>query len=132
MQHGIEFGWHDIQVNQAGRDDALLGGLPQEFMIFSHHREWSAELPAGAQVLASSKRCAVQAYRADTRTYGLQFHPEYDAETIETSVRQDHADVAESGISVEQVLADSGRYYPDMQRWSDEFFDAIATLFSPH
>jgi GMP synthase (glutamine-hydrolysing) len=129
MLDGIEFGWHGISVNQHGQDDALLSGLPAKFMIFSHHREWSAELPPGAQVLASSSRCSVQAYKVGASTYGLQFHPEYDTDTIAASVRQDHADVAESGISVDQVLADSKRYYLDMQRWSDEFFDAIAKLF---
>lgn len=99
-------------------------------MIFSHHSEWSAETPPGARLLAASERCAVQAYAVGASTYGLQFHPEYDAQTIAASVRQDQADVAESGTSAEQVLADSERYYADMQLWSDKLFGAIAELFS--
>lgn len=47
--------------------------------------EWhedAIDLPPGAQLLASSAACAQQMYRVGATRVGLQFHPEWDAESV--------------------------------------------------
>jgi GMP synthase (glutamine-hydrolysing) len=70
-----EIGWHQVELTPEGRDDPLLGILPERFESLQyHHYEWL--LPPGATVLARSAQ-NLQAFRLGERpVWGLQFHPE--------------------------------------------------------
>jgi GMP synthase (glutamine-hydrolysing) len=75
MDH-YELGYR--QVSRVG-GDPLFEGLPEEFVSFETHSDRIAELPRGARLLARNDY-GIQAFRVN-RTYGVQFHPEYDRET---------------------------------------------------
>lgn len=62
-------------------DDPLFDGISKQFWSFETHSDRVAELPPGAVTLARNE-FGVQAYRVG-RTYGVQFHPEYDRQTAE-------------------------------------------------
>jgi GMP synthase (glutamine-hydrolysing) len=68
-----EFGWTEIALTDAGRDDPVLGGLPERFPSFQWHSDTFTR-PAGAVQLAASDRVAEQAFRVGRATYGMQFH----------------------------------------------------------
>jgi len=58
-------------------DSDLLAGLAPRFAAFQSHDDEVTRLPAAFRVLASSRRCAVEAIAADNRPWwGTQFHPE--------------------------------------------------------
>ena len=61
-------------MNDAGRDDPVLGVLPERLDAFQWHY-YGFELPDGAELLADND-AARQAYRLGERTWGVQFHPE--------------------------------------------------------
>jgi GMP synthase-like glutamine amidotransferase len=67
-----EIGW--FEVRRESGDDPVVGALPERFTAFQWH-SYAFEPPAGATVLASSAVCP-QAFRADGRAWGVQFHPE--------------------------------------------------------
>jgi GMP synthase (glutamine-hydrolysing) len=69
-----EVGWHGVHVNDAGRDDPVVGVLPDRVDAFQWHY-YTFELPAGAELLAEND-AARQAYRLGERTWGIQFHAE--------------------------------------------------------
>ena len=70
-----EIGWFDIHFTDAAADDAVFGGIRGPETVFHWHGEtW--DLPPGAELLASSRACANQAFRAGRNIYGLQFHVE--------------------------------------------------------
>jgi GMP synthase (glutamine-hydrolysing) len=71
-----------ITLTEAGRLDPLLGALPPDFDAFLGHKEAVARLPVGAELLASSATCPVQAFRMGTNVYATQFHPELDGEGL--------------------------------------------------
>ena len=91
-----EIGWFDIHLTDYAAKDSLFEAMNRTESVFHWHGE-TFDLPAGAELLASSERCAHQAFRLGDRTYGLQFHPEVTPSMIADWVCQDAncGDVAE-------------------------------------
>lgn len=76
-----EIGFAKVRLTHAGRDDPLLAGFADDTPTFNAHRDFITA-GSGVTVLAESDRCPVHALRVGTRVYGLQFHPEMDAERV--------------------------------------------------
>ena len=76
-----EIGWAPVYWTEAAAGDPILAGLQQPETIFHWHGE-TFDLPPGAELLAYSDACRIQAYRAGDRIYGLQFHLEVTPEII--------------------------------------------------
>lgn len=68
-----------ITTTAAATHDPLFGGLATRFTALSAHKEGSAAVPPGAELLATNEACPVQAYRVGDRLYATQFHPEPSA-----------------------------------------------------
>lgn len=75
-----------VELTAQGRDDPLLGAMPQHFEAFVGHKEGLTVLPESAVALASSTACPVQAFRVGSHVYATQFHPELDVEGILTRI----------------------------------------------
>jgi GMP synthase-like glutamine amidotransferase len=76
-----EIGWFEIAPTAAGRSDPLFSAVRDRETVFHWHGE-TFDLPAGAELLASSERCRNQAFRVGVNVYGLQFHLEVTPEMI--------------------------------------------------
>ena len=83
-----EIGWFDIHLTDRGASDPVFAGIERSESVFHWHGE-TFDLPAGAELLASSERCVHQAFKLGDRTYGLQFHLEVTPEMIADWMRQD-------------------------------------------
>lgn len=97
-QHAEPIGAVTVRLTDEGRDDPLLGGMPDQFDAFVGHKEAISRLPASAVLLASSATCPVQAFRVGRHAYATQFHPELDVPGIRTRIR---------------VYRDAGYFPPD-------------------
>jgi GMP synthase (glutamine-hydrolysing) len=75
-----------VTLTDTGRADALFSVLPPTFEAFVGHKEAIHSLPPQAVVLASSPLCPVQAFRVGRNVYATQFHPELDAQGIQTRI----------------------------------------------
>jgi GMP synthase-like glutamine amidotransferase len=53
----------------------------QRLKVLEWHED-AIDLPPAAQLLASSEQCAQQMYRVGPARVGLQFHPEWNAESV--------------------------------------------------
>jgi GMP synthase (glutamine-hydrolysing) len=101
-----EIGWHLVELS--GGPDPLFDGLPEEFEAFEWH-SYQFELPPGATPLTRSA-VGCQAYRAGERAWGVQFHAEVTAQTVDAWIeryRQDD-DVREAGVDLEAVARETG------------------------
>lgn len=76
---GREMGTVEIALCDEARDDALFAGLPPRFAAQATHLQSVLRAPGGAVVLATSALDACHAFRAGTRAWGVQFHPEFSA-----------------------------------------------------
>ena len=77
----LEIGWAPVHFTDTAGRDRLFQNFDSPTTFFHWHRE-TFDLPAGAELLASSGLTPHQAYRYGTNVYGLQFHPEVNAAMI--------------------------------------------------
>ncbi len=86
-KYGEPVGAVSCTLTEAGRSDALLEGLPEQFNAFVGHKEAVQQLPEGAVHLVTSGPCPVQMIRTGKNVYATQFHPEADGDGFETRIR---------------------------------------------
>lgn len=79
-----EIGVLDVHLTEAGASGIFFDGLPEKFDCLQWHSAEVKSLPDGAEVLATSPDCAVQAMRWQTRAFSMQFHVEIEADTVAT------------------------------------------------
>lgn len=80
-REGYEIGYH--RIRHTGGE--LFSGIDEEFTAFTTHSDEVVALPPDAKVTARNEY-GVQSFQRD-EAYGVQFHPEYDAETAEKVTR---------------------------------------------
>ena len=78
----MEIGWHDVKLTEEGAKDPVLSNVGEAPRLFQWHED-VFDLPAGATHLASSERCAYQAFRVGPNVYGFQFHLEVDERLVD-------------------------------------------------
>ncbi|MEI6405766.1 MAG: type 1 glutamine amidotransferase [Actinomycetes bacterium] len=102
----IEIGVSTFDVYDSAESDEVFSSLVgKSVQAAQWHQDGILELPDDAVVLAGSDDCPVQAFRIGTRVYGVQFHPEVDADTFsEWSVVGDEA-AQRSGTDVQVATA---------------------------
>ncbi len=83
---GRDFGTVEVHLNAAGRADPLLGGLGSPIRVHVCHNQSALTLPREARLLGWSDGEAHQAFAVGDRAWGLQFHPEFDAEALRVYV----------------------------------------------
>jgi len=126
-----EVGWKEVSVTPQGREDALLAGQPWKVRQFCWHSDEVRKLPDGATLLASSAACKVQAYAVGLRSYGIQYHPEWNAATVRREIETGTASVKAAGESVEQQLALTAQHDAASERLARRFFEACSLLLMP-
>ncbi len=83
---GLELGTVEVALTDAAADDPLFQGLPARFPANEVHRQSALQLPPGAVRLAGNGFDPNQAFRIGERAWGVQFHPEFDAEAMRAYV----------------------------------------------
>ena len=78
-----EIGVFEVELCAGAARHPLFTGLPERSRFLQWHRAEVRRPPDGAQVLASSPRCAVQAIAVGQRAFGLQCHAEVDGATLD-------------------------------------------------
>ena len=121
-----EIGWAEVELSDAARGDALLGGLPRSFPALHWHGD-VFELPAGAAHLARSRATPNQAFRSG-RAYGLLFHLEAIPAQVAGMARAFADELRRAGVGSEALLEDTGRFAPEAERLGREVFGRFARL----
>jgi GMP synthase (glutamine-hydrolysing) len=85
---GAEVGTVTVTLDDAAATDALLRGLPAQFPAHAVHWQSALRLPEGAVRLAGNDHEPVHAFRAGEHAWGVQFHPEFDADVMRDYIDQ--------------------------------------------
>jgi GMP synthase (glutamine-hydrolysing) len=126
-----EIGFHNLVLNPLGQTDTVLSGMPWSSPMYQTHGYEVKSLPPGATVLGSTKDCKVQAYRAGVRTYGFQFHPEFDRSMIEGILPREGDFLARTGQSESEIRAQLEKHYPRFSVVADRLCVNLATYLFP-
>ncbi len=78
-----EIGVMEVALTEAGRRSPLLAGLPETHACLQWHGAEVLEPPEGAEILAASPACRVQALSWGDRALGIQYHVELTETTVE-------------------------------------------------
>jgi GMP synthase (glutamine-hydrolysing) len=101
--NGREFGTVKVHLNAAAKKDPLLGILPNMIEVHVSHTQSVLRLPSDAQVLASSEMDAHQAVVFGNCVWGVQFHPEFDAEILREYIKTYQQFLREQGSDPERL-----------------------------
>ncbi len=94
-----EIGVMKVQLTEAGATGVLFDGLPETFEALQWHSAEVKQMPAGAQCLATSPACPVQAMKWGTRAVSMQFHVELETDTV-----RNWAEIPEYAAALENAM----------------------------
>ena len=93
-----------IAIERTG-DDPLFSALEPRFVANATHVDSVVRLPAGATALARSSLDPHQAIRFAPACYGVQFHPEIDAEVMRAYIEARREILVAEGIDADELSA---------------------------
>ena len=108
-----EWGFREVSLLPAAREDDLLGGLPPQVTVFQAH-DYGFDLPPGGVALAGSAH-AVQAFRAGANAWGVQFHPEATLEMLDGWTAALGHVMRANGVDPELTRRQARRHVPEWQ-----------------
>lgn len=80
---GLELGTVTVETTPAAAGDPLWHEMPPAFAANAVHYQSVLQPPPGAVVLARNAHDAVHAFRVGSACWGVQFHPEFNAEAMQ-------------------------------------------------
>ncbi|MGP1346967.1 MAG: type 1 glutamine amidotransferase [Phycisphaerales bacterium] len=130
MEHP-EAGFVSVGILPAGQTEPVLSGVPWNCRQFTRHASEITRLPDGAALLASSKRCKVQAFRVGMRSFGFQYHPECDRTMIEALIGDAKTMLHASGVTTDEFARDAEQEYERYRRVNDRLFLNLVNFAIP-
>lgn len=104
--NGTQEGTTTIQLTPEGLSDRLLGALGvDQFEAQVSHAQSALSLPPGAIRLAFDGWDANQAFRIGECAWGVQFHPEMDADIARAYIEAGRADLIAKGRDPGKILS---------------------------
>jgi GMP synthase (glutamine-hydrolysing) len=94
-----------VQLAEKAEEDALLAGFGGSLLAHTTHLEAVLELPDAAVRLGSSGGDPNTAFSFGTATWGLQFHPEFDAYVMRRYIEERRELLLSENIDADMRLA---------------------------
>lgn len=111
-----EFGFHEIELTEAGRTDPFLAHWPARSRPLSWHQDVFTP-PQGTVCLARSAQTDCQAFSLGQRILGLQFHPEVTREHLDRALAEGSpAWTGPMVVSPAEVLAEARAVEQELHR----------------
>lgn len=95
---GREIGTTEVSLGPDGALDPLFAGLPAQFPVHVTHMQSVMTLPPGARVLAGNAFDPHHAVKFSDCAWGVQFHPEFDANIMAAYIRERQTQIRQEGL----------------------------------
>ncbi len=96
-----------VELDVVG-EDPLVDGAPPRFSVNATHVDTVGTLPPRAQLLARTEREPHAMVRFAENAWGVQFHPEMDADVVRNYLVERRDIVANEGLDPDALLAAAG------------------------
>lgn len=122
-----EIGILNVEITDAGRASPFMTNLPERASCLQWHSAEVLQEPPGAEILASSPACRVQAMACEGRAFSIQYHVELTPTTV-----AEWGDIAEYKTALEESLgagaldslvAKANQHMGDFNRDSRQIYD---------
>jgi len=100
---GKEIGTVKIELTEVGREDPLLGVLPKNFWGHVTHSQTAVKIPANARLLARNEFEPHHAFVLGENIWGVQFHPEFNADIIKLYIKEQERGLLEEGYNLDLI-----------------------------
>lgn len=121
-----EIGVMSVGLTDAGAASPFLAGVARRIPCFQWHSAEVARVPDGAQVLASSPACAVNAMSWEAHAFSIQFHIEITASTVgEWGQIPEYAGALESALgegALDRLEEEAARQMTDFNSISKQLY----------
>ena len=122
---GRSIEWRELLPTEDGKRDPLFGALPEPVPAL-HWNEDVIEPPPDAVELLARAGDGAEAFRVGGAAWGVQYHPDVDAEALDSWYDRYAAYIGEA--DVDALKAEDRRREPDQRRASQALFGAFARL----
>jgi GMP synthase (glutamine-hydrolysing) len=102
---GRQIGTIDVELTQEAEHDALFSGFEPVLHVPVSHLQSVTKLPPGALRLASSARDPNHAFSLGERAWGVQFHPEFDADIVRGYIDARREQIGAEGLDADRLSA---------------------------
>ncbi|WP_395695092.1 type 1 glutamine amidotransferase [Nocardioides sp.] len=130
--HGQQLGLIGVGWTEAARDDRLLGPLSWPRRGVHWNDDVVVVLPAGAVLLAETGRGEVQAARFAPLVWGVQLHPEVDADVLRPWGEEDRGSHETRGIDTDALLRDIDAASAELEAAWRPLATGLAELAAEH
>lgn len=96
---GRHIGTVDVSLTGEGQRDPLFSRLPPVVHVPVSHVQRVVALPQGARCLAAADKDAYHAFALGNHVWGVQFHPEFDAEIVRGYITARQGVIAAEGLN---------------------------------
>jgi len=102
---GMEVGTVDVHLNENAKTDPLFKGLPDSIQVHVSHAQSILILPPNSRVLASNPMEPHHAFTMGDCVWGIQFHPEFDAEITRAYIQEHREKLMKDGHDPERLIS---------------------------
>lgn len=102
---GRHAGTARVELTDAAAADPLFEGFASPLTLHVSHAQRVLDLPAEAVLLARCERDPHHAFRVGKCAWGVQFHPEFSAETARDYIRIRAATIQAEGLDPDALIA---------------------------
>jgi GMP synthase (glutamine-hydrolysing) len=117
--------WRRLELLPAAADDPLVGRLPSPVPAL-HWNEDVFDLPPGATELLGRTGDGVEAFRAGEAAWGVQFHPDVDAASLDRWYASYPEWLGEAGLTIEEARAADALHLAEQAVLAERLFGAFA------
>ncbi len=127
----MALGFEPVELTVPGQTETMLAGMPWKLPMFQSHEHHVSKAPPGATVLAKSATTPVECFKVGIRTYGFQYHFEFDRPGITRHVSVLKRVMGEVPRTLEEIEAQLDEHYAMFARASDRLCVNIASFAVP-
>ncbi|MCB9707935.1 MAG: glutamine amidotransferase [Myxococcales bacterium] len=103
--NGREIGTVEVILAADAKTDELFCAFDTTLTVHATHRESVVKLPSEATLLASSQADAHHAFVIGKRAWGIQFHPEFDADIMRGYLMARRETLVQEALDPDKLMA---------------------------